>query len=251
MDSLAADRRTGIWQTEGTAAEYHGMRDGIPYAADQIDIVRRVLDAHGSRPASILDVGCGDGIMTAMLCEVLPIRSATLVDYSPPMLAAAHERFATARMDVCISPGDLADRAWVDTVRDRAPFELIVSRFAIHHLTDERKRVLYRELFELLDPDGWFVNIEHVASLNRRYQRAFDDWMIESIAAIPGTNRSRAEVAAAYEAIDAREANILASVEVQLEWLRTCGFVDVDCPFKAFELAVLAAHRPGHSAVTT
>ncbi|CAN0477203.1 unnamed protein product, partial [Phaeothamnion confervicola] len=38
---------------------------------------------------------------------------------------------------------------------------------------------------------------------------------------------------------------ILAPVETQLEWLRASGFVDVDCVFKLFELAVLTARRPG------
>ena len=43
---------------------------------------------------------------------------------------------------------------------------------------------------------------------------------------------------------DDKEANILAPVEVQCEWLRECGFEDVDCFFKFFELAVFGGRPP-------
>lgn len=41
-----------------------------------------------------------------------------------------------------------------------------------------------------------------------------------------------------------QEANVLATVETQLGWLRDAGFADVDCVFKYFELAVLTGRRP-------
>ena len=40
-----------------------------------------------------------------------------------------------------------------------------------------------------------------------------------------------------YQGPDKKE-NILASVEMQYEWLRDVGFQDVDCFFKVFELAL-------------
>jgi len=33
-------------------------------------------------------------------------------------------------------------------------------------------------------------------------------------------------------------------VESQLDWLRELGFADVDCFFKAFELAVFGGRKP-------
>lgn len=41
-----------------------------------------------------------------------------------------------------------------------------------------------------------------------------------------------------------KDANILALVEPQCEWLREFGFEDVDCYFKIFELAIIGGRRP-------
>ncbi len=38
--------------------------------------------------------------------------------------------------------------------------------------------------------------------------------------------------------------NILAPVEVQCQWLRESDFVDVDCFFKVFQLALFGGKKP-------
>ena len=41
-----------------------------------------------------------------------------------------------------------------------------------------------------------------------------------------------------------KAANILAPVDDQCRWLREIGFADVDCYFKAFELALFGGRKP-------
>lgn len=93
-------------------------------------------------------------------------------------------------------------------------------------------------------PDGLFIHIEHVSSLSPVYERAFYRSLAEGIHRVESGKRSVDEIIAMYSHTDERAANILAPVEVQLKWLRDVGFLDVDCLFKAFELAVFAGRKP-------
>src|SRR5262249_23217959 len=142
---------------------------------------------------------------------------------------------------------DLASPTWVGALAEAARFDAVVSGYAIHHLPDTRKRELYAEIFALLAPGAMFVNVEHVASRTSWIEAISDELIVDSLYAFQrqqGSAKTRAQVADEFVHRPDKAANILAPVEVQCEWLRQLGFVDVDCYFKAFELAVFGGRRP-------
>ena len=54
-------------------------------------VLREVLP---DAPASVLDLGCGDGRLASLVLAACPsVQHVTAVDVSPPMLTAARERF--------------------------------------------------------------------------------------------------------------------------------------------------------------
>jgi ubiquinone/menaquinone biosynthesis C-methylase UbiE len=239
----APSRKDVIWQRKDTVASYTQSRPGIPFADDQFDLVFRALRAHEVDVRNILDLGCGDGIAVAELGDRLPIERAVMVDFSEPMLEAAERRFAGSATAITLVHGDLAGSDWLPLVEIHGPFDLVVSRYAIHHLAHDRKRSLYKEIHGLLRPGGMFFNIEHVQSVNRPYQRAFDTMLIDGIHRLADEGKSMDDVERAYHARQDVETNILAPVDLQCDWLREVGFADVDCIFKAFELAVFGGRR--------
>jgi SAM-dependent methyltransferase len=234
-----------VWKQRDVAAAFLNERSLlIPDRKRQLDVLLRVLRFMPRRPASFLDLGTGDGILLAAVLETYPEAKGVGVDFSPLMLEKARQRLAPFGLRVSIFEADLQSGAWRNQVA--GPFDAVISGFAIHHLPHERKRALYREIYELLAPGGTFVNSEHVASSTPRVEEMFEDAMIEHLhqrRIEKGDTVTREQVRRDFMERPDRAANILATVEEQCGWLRAIGFRDVDCFWKYFELAIFGGSR--------
>jgi tRNA (cmo5U34)-methyltransferase len=241
-------RRDVVWKDpEVVAAFVRETRGGVPCGADQLAMMVRVVAAGGRPLRRFLDVGCGSGVVTAALLARFPGAQAVLVDFSDAMLVRARDALAASDPPAALIACDLADPGWVAAVRAHVPFDAIASSYAIHHLSDERKRALYVEIYDLLAPGGTFVNVEHVASAGAWGEALSDDVMIDSLHAhhsSRGDDATRSEIAARFAQRPDKAANILAPLEAQCGWLREIGFADVDCFFKVVELAVFGGRKP-------
>jgi len=241
-------RKDEVWKTASLAQTFlKGVRGGIPFANEQIDIMLRLIEARGEPLDRFADLGCGNGILARAILARHPKASGTLVDFSEPMVKEAQTQLSNYNLNLNFVIADFGVKGWVHSIGNHAPFDVIVSGYAIHHQPDERKRELYREIFDLLKPDGLFINIEHVASRTGWIESIFDRLFIDYLYAFhsrEGSGKSRDQVADEYVHRPDKVANILAPVEIQCEWLRDLGFEDVDCYLKVFELAVFGGRRP-------
>lgn len=239
-------RNDTIWQDAATLANYQVSSQAIPFVDVHFDVMHRLIDAAGIEVRNLLDLGAGNGIATTEVAMRQPVERATLTEFSAPMFERARQRFAATppAFDVSYLVGDFRETDWHDAVAANVPYDLVVSRFAIHHIPDEDKRELYSAILTWLRPGGIFINIEHTASVSPMYAEAHDRLMVECLAGANGGDDNFDEVYASYRERADGPANILAPVWDQLDWLRELGYVDVDCAFKAFELAVFAGRRP-------
>jgi len=234
-----------VWKRRDVAEAFLSERSLlIPDRPRQLDVLLRVLRFADKPPRRVLDLGCGDGLLLATLLEAFPEAEGVGVDYSPPMLEQARTRLAAFGARAAIAEADLGAPAWRDAVR--GPFDAVVSGFAIHHLPDDRKRVLYGEIFGLLTAGGTFLNSEHVASATTGVESMFNDAMTEHLwrrRRERGEDVTLDQVREVYLGRPDLAANILAPVEDQCRWLREIGFRDVDCFWKYFELAIFGGRR--------
>jgi len=242
------EKKAELWKTATLVCTYlDGVRGGLPCAAEQIDVMLRLITAREKAVSRFADLGCGDGILASAVLSKYPAALGTLVDFSEPMLREAQAQLRDYEPKLRFIVADLSTKEWLQAVRNQAAFDVIVSGYAIHHLTDERKRELYREIFDILEPGGLFVNMDHVSSTTDWIQSISDHLHTDSLYAFHqqrGSAKSREQIANEYVHRPDQEANILAPVELQCEWLRECGFQDVDCYFKIFERAVFGGRRP-------
>jgi tRNA (cmo5U34)-methyltransferase len=200
------------WQGAEKVADYRSRAATIPHRLEGEAVLVELLPERVDR---VLDLGSGDGRLLGIVHEARPDALGIGLDFSPPMLEAARERFAEDGA-VQILSHDLAE-----PLPDLGSFDLVVSSFAIHHLEHERKRELYGEVFARLEPGGVFCNLEHVASPTEALHEEFN-----ALLGIPEDPSNR-----------------LLDVETQLAWLRDLGFADVDCLWKFRELALLFGRR--------
>lgn len=239
-----ADQSDTVWKTPALTAVYlEGVRGAIPLAQQQLDIMQRLIAACDVPVRRFLDLGCGDGVLALAVLDRFPEAQAVLVDFSVPMLDAARQRFADRASPVRFVNADYGVSAWISEIAGSAPFEAIVSGYSIHHQSDPRKMEIYREIFDLLQPGGIFLNVEHVSSASPWVASVHDELFVDHLH-LHHPDESRLEVAETYCRRPDKAANILAPVETQCQWLREIGFADVDCYLKIFELAVFGGRRP-------
>jgi SAM-dependent methyltransferase len=203
------------WPTAKHALEYLARADSIPHRTEGEAALLEFIPQKVNR---ILDLGTGDGRLLALVRIDWPEAEGIALDFSPTMLSAARERF---RDDDKIQ---VVDHNLDEPLPNLGRFDVIVSSFAIHHCTDERKRALYAETYAALSPGGVFCNLEHVASATPELHARF----LRALGITPA---------------DEDPSNKLVSVEKQLVWLREIGFADVDCHWKWLELALFGGTK--------
>jgi tRNA (cmo5U34)-methyltransferase len=219
-----------------------------PAGADTVGCHPAYFEGMESRRNYFLDLGCGDGVLGRALLSAYPDAVGVFSDFSEPMLDAARDALAdepNADKQILLQ-NDYADPSWMDDMQAYAPFDVIVSGFSIHHQPDDRKREVYQEIYDLLQPGGVFLNLEHVSSPEIEVERLFDALMIDAqYGYFQSLNdpRDRDEIANTYYYRPDKIANILAPVDVQCEWLRQIGFTRVDCYLKIFELALFGGYK--------
>lgn len=234
------------WKNASVVTQYlNGTRGAIPFAADQIHVMLYLLK-HNKKPVkTFVDLGAGGGILSRILLENFKNARGYLIDFSEPMLEAAHKAFAHRQGQVEIINSDISAASWQDRIfNDKfKSVDFIVSGYCIHHLTHERKYELYKEIYNRLSPGGMFINLEHVASQTSWGERVSDELFIDSIMQFnkkTGKNRPREEVSREFHNREDKKDNKLLLPETQCSWLREIGFKEVDVYFKSFELAVFA-----------
>jgi len=205
------------WTNAAHANRYLAMADSVPHRAEGEGVLCEQVPRGARR---VLDLGTGDGRLLALLQGDRPEMRGVGLDFSELMLDAARKRFAG---DERI---ELVEHDLTAPLPALGRFDAIVSSAAIHHLEHERKRSLYGEIFDLLEPGGVFANFEHVASATHRLHLAFFAAIDEPLEHEDPSDR-------------------LLDVETQLGWLREHGFDDVDCYWKWLELALLVGVKPG------
>jgi ubiquinone/menaquinone biosynthesis C-methylase UbiE len=142
------DARATVWDQVSQSEVFVGFRDQILERAEI------------SPDDVVLDLGCGTGLLSleaARLC-----RTAIGVDHSGKMLARLRTAAESAGLEniVCLQ----ADMRCLPL--DDASVDVVVSCYALHHLTDDGKELAIAEAKRVLRPAGRLVVIDMMFGLS-------------------------------------------------------------------------------------
>jgi len=201
----------------------------IPCFSDFYGSISKLANSNKA-DASVLDIGAGTGLLTSFIYDQHPNWHYTLIDFSEQMLSVARERFANCdNVDYILA--DYSDYQYIQK------YDIIVSSLSLHHFTDEQKRVLYRQIFDLLQPKGVFVlgDLVHAPSLEG--EELYHKHWIECIE--KGT-LSESQKQGAYQRMTV---DIPATLEDTLRWFKEIGFEGTDLFYKYYNFGVFAGRK--------
>jgi tRNA (cmo5U34)-methyltransferase len=205
------------WQTIEHALAYLSRADKLPHRTEGERVLLEQIPQNAHR---FLDLGTGNGRTLALVMLNRPKAEGAALDFSEPMLEQARNRFEKDNR-ISIVKHDFSQPL---PKAELGKFDAVVSSLAIHHLTHERKKLLYKEIFDMLNIGGVFCNLEHVSSPTQTIHMKF----LVQVGQTPETEDP---------------SNKLLDFETQLQWLKHIGFTDVDCYWKWLELALLVGFK--------
>lgn len=122
------------------------MRQGHPDIRDGDEYIVSLVEQHCirlGRPPVVIEVGCGSGVLSAMLADRIPDAKVVANEIEPNLVELARRRLAKSRTELFSRPFDEWDR----------PFDILVSWGSHHHLSN----VYLNHAKELLSPEGVFI----------------------------------------------------------------------------------------------
>lgn len=235
------------WKTQQLTSTYvDGVRGAIPLANEQIEILLRIIRFFKPSFNLFLDLGCGNGVLGEALFKNWPDSKGIFLDYSEPMIDEAKLKCKDYQNQSIFTVQDFGSKDWLENISDSLPVDVVVSGFSIHHQNDDNKKRIYNQVYDkILKPGGIFLNLDQVASPSKEVEEMFDEYFMGHVKEYhkkADLNTSVEKIADGY--YKDKEVNILAPVQNQCNWLKEIGYVNVNCFFKAFELAIFGGIKP-------
>ncbi|HEY9746836.1 MAG TPA: class I SAM-dependent methyltransferase, partial [Oculatellaceae cyanobacterium] len=100
-------------------------------------------------PLEILELGCGSGNLSLMVAHLFSNARLTLVDLSGEMLAQAKAKLAAHANRITFHQAN-----FLEAQLPEGQYDYAISSFALHHLLDPEKRIVYPLLYRWLKPGG-------------------------------------------------------------------------------------------------
>ncbi len=189
---------------------------------------------------TFVDLGAGTGAAARTIMDYFPAARAILADYSEQMMAQGTVELEPYAGRYEYVEFNLArGGAWPASIP--SPVDAVVTSLAVHHLSDDRKLELFKEILEHLVPGGWFLNFDPVTTVDPVVQAAWHRVEDRRDSSAAGKRDQRSpEEQLRWE----NHTRYMVPLDPQVAYLREAGFEGVDVYWKDLDYAIYGGRRP-------
>ncbi len=236
----APDTNAAVWKSdEGisswvSAADERERRYAVPR-----EMMAQLLPFADDGEFTFVDLGAGTGAAARAVLERYRRARAILADFSPQMMAEGERALAPYQGRYTYVEFDLTGGSWPDGIPAAVP--AVISSLSVHHLADARKQELFREVYQRLEPGGWYLNFDLVTAgdpvIEAAWQRAGDR-------RYPEAAHRRGHRTEADQRRWENHVRYLIPLAPQIGFLHAAGFEGVDVYWKELDYVIYGGRRP-------
>lgn len=159
--------------------------------------------------ATLLDLGCGTGLELDCMYTRFPDLQVTGVDLSGQMLEKLRKKHCDKNIRLVLQDYFLFEP-------EENSYDVVVSFQTLHHFSAEKKRVLFRNIYQGLKPGGVYLECDYIAVTQEIEDLVFSE-----------SARRRARDGISQDVFVHFDTPL--TLEHELESIRAAGFASVEC----------------------
>lgn len=234
------DTNESVWKSDetikhwsSTAAERERKR------AESIRLIAQLLPFDQQDEFTFLDLGAGTGMAARGIMDYYPRAQAVLADYSPQMMGEGEKILQSYAGRYRYVEFDMKSSDWPAAIP--AQLDAAVTSQCVHHLPDERKKSLFREIFERLKPGAWYVNFDPVRASDVLVEEI---WQHANERIDPEAAHRRMHRGPQEQAMWENHVRYMIDLDTQLGFFRAAGFEAVDVYWKQLDYVIYGGRKP-------
>ncbi len=200
----------------------------VPQYREQNQIIYNLLP-NEDKNYRVLDLGCGDGILSDLVFRKLPDSNIVGFDLTEGMLKSYEKKLAMYSGKFELKQGDFR----TDQIGNE--YDIIIAGITLHHLTWEERESFYQTLYSSLNEGGLFIARDIIIDENKEVvndqYRYWKDFM-ESQGENPDFWYSRHI-----------EKDFPMTLTDHFAWLHNAGFSRVACQWRLYNFAITTAEK--------
>ena len=199
----------------------------VPQYRKQHEIIYDLLPIEKTRKYRVLDLGCGNGILSELVFKKLPRSFIVGFDLTEDMLKAFNKKLSGYSGQFELKPGDYR----TDSIG--ANYDIVLAGLTLHHLTWDERKKFYKTIYYALNEDGIFISRDIIIDEDpdvKTYQYSlWKNYM-----------RSKGEDPEFWFAKHMEKDHPI-TLSDHFMWLKEAGFVKIACQWRLYNFAITTA----------